>query len=190
MKKAFFSFAIAAVAAVAMASCGNKSAANAEGQDSTAAEAQTEQAEEPQKEEVNANLLEAEKFAIDLSKNGLADAWKINGKPQSKKIYLIPNGGQTYSNANFFFGAGSNKVVKNDVIKRGNKKLDNINVNGNDYEVYCEEGNAGTVYRAFQIMSDEKADNLMLQISTRPNKADAAADVETLKNLLSAVIFK
>ena len=65
MKKAFFSFAIAAVAAVAMASCGNKSAANAEGQDSTAAEAQTEQAEEPQKEEAKAPEFEAETFECD-----------------------------------------------------------------------------------------------------------------------------
>lgn len=44
MKKVFFSVAITAVTVIAMASCGNKSAQNAEGQDSTAvAEEQTEE---------------------------------------------------------------------------------------------------------------------------------------------------
>ena len=51
MKKVLFSFAMMAAAAV-MVSCGNKTAANAEGQDSSAAEAQTEQAAEPAAEAV------------------------------------------------------------------------------------------------------------------------------------------
>ena len=63
MKKALFSFAI--VAAAVFVSCGNKSAANAEGQDSAAvAEEQTEQKAE-QKEEAKAPEFEAETYECD-----------------------------------------------------------------------------------------------------------------------------
>ena len=83
MKKTIFSFAIAAIAAVAMVSCGNKTDKAA----ASEATAEGEQATEQVAEQEDANTLSTDAFSMSTPED-----FEINGKPEylQKNQVLFP----------------------------------------------------------------------------------------------------
>ena len=146
MKKSFFSFAIVAVAAFMMASCGNKSAQNTENQDSTAvAEAEPAAAADP-------NLYDMEFFTYKMT-----ETFKESSKPEFGKVY-IKTAHQPNINVSI---AGS---LKGDIAswskEQENDKMTadkEVTGNGKTYTTFYKEGASGYVLRAATVIGIEGA---------------------------------
>ena len=183
MKKTIFSFAIAAVAAVAMVSCGNK----AENASAGEAAAEGEQATEQVAEEEDANTLSTEAFSMSTPED-----FEINGKPEylkkNNEISFRTKSGvvPTYMikinhDANITFDTRQSDIAKLkaiDPIKVGDVSFQGgWQPDGKSLVLYADLGDKGTA-------------RVFLPKASGVNAPDDAAVIAKLGELLSALKFK
>lgn len=162
MKKALFSFAILAVAAV-MVSCGNKTAQNAEGQDSAVAEEQTEAAAE----EVS-NDYDCDYFSV----TGL-EGWNL--KPGSGSLRMEKDGASiTVSNSTISF----DKLQEN--YTKSHEKQADMTVGDITWLVYANE--SSKLYCLMTDLASEPEKAMMVKtFKVKPDDPDLKKVLESIK---------
>ena len=183
MKKTIFSFAIAAVAAATMVSCGNKTDNAAAGE----AAVEGEQATEQVAEEEDANTLSTDAFSM-----ATPEDFEINGKPEylqkNHEISFRTKAGVTPTyeikinhDSNITFDARQSDIAKLtaiDPIKVGDVSFQGgWQPDGKSLVLYADLGDKGTA-------------RVFLPKPSGLNAPDDAAVIAKLAELLSTLKFK
>ena len=183
MKKTIFSFTIAAVAAVAMVSCGNKTDNTGSGK----ATPEGDQATEQKAEAEDANTLSTDAFSM-----ATPDDFEINGKPEylqkNHEISFRTKAGVTPTyeikinhDANITFDTRQSDIAKLkaiDPIKVGDVSFQGgWQPDGKSLVLYADLGDKGTA-------------RVFLPKPSGVNAPDDAAVIAKLAELLSSLKFK
>ena len=177
MKKTIFSFAIAAIAAVAMVSCGNKTDKAA----ASEATAEGEQATEQVAEQEDANTLSTDAFSMSTPED-----FEINGKPE----YLQKN-----HEISFRTKAGvvptyeikiNHDVRQSDIAKLN--AIDPIKVGDVTFQGGWQPDGKSIVLYAD--LGDKGTARVFMPKPSGVNAPDDAAVIAKLTELLSALKFK
>jgi len=183
MKKTFFSFAIAAVVAVAMASCANKAANNGENKDSAAVENATKEA--PQAE---VKIEDQKELTCDAYTLTVPDGWKATSRMVNSSCNIkLPQPPFTTA-APDFVSYVSIDEYKAQREKEGATKLDDITVNGHTYSVYFKEGNNNQLNIGAATARDKGT--IQVKFSTGAHKLDKAEAKKIFEENVKTVLEK
>lgn len=180
MKKALFSFAVAAVA-FSMAACGNNSAQNAGSQDSTAAIAEEQSAESI----TTAMAQTIDKAAYSI---GLPEGWAVMSESDTEcMIYKgsVAKPSETLDNTWLSVKIGSldgqslESAIEEMVKEMGAKLLDDVTIAGTTYK-QCSYTEDGVESRILVTGKDKNAISVMIARTT-PDDPEILAILRSLK---------
>ena len=187
MKKTFFSFAIAAVVAAAMASCGSKTANNGENQDSAAVENAAEAA--PQAE---VKIEDQKELTCDAYTLTVPDGWKATSRMVNSSCNMKLKQPPFTTAAPNTMSAMTPENFAAEREKENYTKLDDVTANGHTFSVFYKEGAND---QQFIMSCTGRGDGLVtVKFMTGAHKLDKAEAkkilIENVKTVLEKLTIK
>ena len=172
MKKTILSVAIAVVATALVTSCGNKSAENAEAKDSANVEQQAPQ------EEVEVKIEDQKELTCDDYTIKVPEGWKARSRMVNSSCTMGFKEPPFTSASPNYSSYTTIEKFKEMREKEGAKQIDNLEVNGNTFEVFYREMPNGQ--QCVSAVTPKGDGSMYVNFQTGAHKLDQAAAKDML----------